>query len=74
MAVAAMQNVAAARSALSSRRCLPVRRDSAVTRLSIHSSRRDGATDQHFVVIVLQWNAVIDAAMANRREIKHRGG
>jgi len=51
-----------------------VRRDSAVTRLSIHSSRRDGATDQHFVVIVLQWNAVIDAAMANRREIKHRGG
>jgi len=55
-------------------RCLPVRRDSAVTRLLIHSSRRGGATDQHFVVIVLQWNAVIDAAMANRREIKHRGG
>jgi hypothetical protein len=32
-----------------------------------------GRGDQHFVVIVLQWNASIHAAMANGREIKHRG-
>jgi hypothetical protein len=28
---------------------------------------------QHFAVIVLQSNGFIDAAMANGREIKHRG-